>query len=242
MKKENMKIKEIITFEDKANAIEYICNSLFDFGENGEITDYSPYYIEPAQVCAIINYFVEGIEFEDGESVYDVAIADKEINDIVNQFFIKNTTTAKNTKLTYPQEIMKFVMSHVVEKVEYMKQKAIHAPSYRKDMVGEALVDLINVLSDKAEELNVSEANKFIEKYNSPDKSMEDIAKQFMKDEYEKRMGELKENKNESDSIVKDTNESIPEESTSISPKHKLTQAEEFLAKYQEIERRNKSK
>ena len=55
-------------------------------------------------------------------------------------------------------------------------------------------------------------------------------------------MGELKENKNESDSIVKDTNESIPEESTSISPKHKLTQAEEFLAKYQEIERRNKSK
>lgn len=242
MKKENMKIKEIITFEDKANAIEYICNSLFDFGENGEITDYSPYYIEPAQVCAIINYFVEGIEFEDGESVYDVAIADKEINDIVNQFFIKNTTTAKNTKLTYPQEIMKFVMSHVVEKVEYMKQKAIHAPSYRKDMVGEALVDLINVLSSKAEELNVSEANKFIKKYNSPDKSMEDIAKQFMKDEYEKRMGELKENKNESDSIVKDTNESIPEESTSISPKHKLTQAEEFLAKYQEIERRNKSK
>lgn len=242
MKKENMKIKEIITFEDKANAIEYICNSLFDFGENGEITDYSPYYIEPAQVCAIINYFVEGIEFEDGESVYDVAIADKEINDIVNQFFIKNTTTAKNTKLTYPQEIMKFVMSHVVEKVEYMKQKTIHAPSYRKDMVGEALVELINVLSDKAEELNVSEANKFIEKYNSPDKSMEDIAKQFMKDEYKKRMGELKENKNESDSIVKDTNESIPEESTSISPKHKLTQAEEFLAKYQEIERRNKSK
>ena len=37
--------------------------------------------------------------------------------------------------------ILKFVMSHVVEKVEYMKQKAIHAPSYRKDMVGEALVD-----------------------------------------------------------------------------------------------------
>lgn len=42
-----------------------------------------------------MNYFVEGIEFEDGESVYDVAIADKEVNDIVNQFFIKNNTTAK---------------------------------------------------------------------------------------------------------------------------------------------------
>lgn len=191
MKKNNFKVKENITFEDKANAIEYISNSLFDFDEEGEIIDYSPYYIEPAQVCAIINYFVEGIEFEDGESVYDVAIADKEINDIVNQFFIKNTTTAKNPKLTYPQEIMKFVMSHVVEKVEYMKQKAIHAPSYRKDMVGEALVDLINVLSSKAEELNVSEANKFIEKYNSPDKSMEDIAKQFMKEEFEKRTAEL---------------------------------------------------
>jgi hypothetical protein len=240
MKKENMKIKEIITFEDKANAIEYICNSLFDFGENGEITDYSPYYIEPAQVCAIINYFVEGIEFEDGESVYDVAIADKEINDIVNQFFIKNTTTAKNPKLTYPQEVMKFVMSHVVEKVEYMKQKAIHAPSYRKDMVGEAIVELINVLAEKANELNVSEANKFIEKYNNPDSSLEDFAKQFMKDEYEKRMEELKENKNESSSIVKD-NDEFPEEPT-VPAEHKPKQAEEFLAKYKEIERRNKSK
>ena len=240
MKKNNFKVKENITFEDKANAIEYICNSLFDFDEEGDIIDYSPYYIEPAQVCAIMNYFVEGIEFENEESVYDVAIADKEINDIVNQFFIKNTTTAKNPKLTYPQEVMKFVMSHVVEKVEYMKQKAIHAPSYRKDMVGEAIVELINVLAEKANELNVSEANKFIEKYNDPDTSLEDFAKQFMKDEYEKRMEELKENKNESGSIVKDADES-PEE-PSVPAKHKLTQAEEFLAKYKEIEHRNKSK
>ena len=168
MKKNNFKVKENITFEDKANAIEYISNSLFDFDEEGEIIDYSPYYVEPAQVCAILNYFVDGIEFENGESIYDIAVADKEVNEIVNQFFLK-PTTVKNPKLTYQQEVMKFVMSHVVEKVEYMKQKAIHAPSYRKDMVGEALVDLINVLSSKAEELNVSEANKFIEKYNSPD-------------------------------------------------------------------------
>ena len=240
MKKENMKIKEIITFEDKANAIEYICNSLFDFGENGEITDYSPYYIEPAQVCAILNYFVEGIEFENGESIYDVAVADKEVNDVVNQFFLKSTT-AKNPKLTYPQEVMKFVMSHVVEKVEYMKQKAIHAPSYRKDMVGEAIVELINVLAEKANELNVSEANKFIEKYNNPDSSLEDFAKQFMKDEYEKRMEELNEKEKNRVSIVKTEKESEPEELTS-STKNNLTQAEEFLAKYQEIERRNKTK
>lgn len=239
MKKNNFKVKENITFEDKANAIEYICISLFDFDEEGDIIDYSPYYIEPAQVCAIMNYFVEGIEFENEESVYDIAIEDKEVNDVVNSFFLKSTTT-KNPKLTYPQEVMKFVMSHVVEKVEYMKEKAIHIPTYRKDMVGEAIVELINVLVEKANELNVSEANKFIEKYNDPDTSLEDFAKQFMKDEYEKRMEELKENKNESGSIVKDADES-PEE-PSVPAKHKLTQAEEFLAKYKEIERRNKSK
>ena len=96
MKKENMKIKEIITFEDKANAIEYICNSLFDFGENGEITDYSPYYIEPAQVCAIMNYFVEGIEFEDGESVYDVAIADKEVKSVFHQEYYNSKKSKIN--------------------------------------------------------------------------------------------------------------------------------------------------
>lgn len=239
MKKNNFKVKENITFEDKANAIEYICISLFDFDEEGDIIDYSPYYIEPAQVCAILNYFVEGIEFENGESIYDVAVADKEVNDVVNQFFLK-PTTAKNSKLTYQQEVMKFVMSHVVEKVEYMRQKSIHAPLCRKDMVGEAIVELINVLSEKANELNVSEANKFIEKYNDPDTSFEDFAKQFMKDEYEKRMEELKENKNESGSIVKDADES-PEE-PAVPVEHKLTQAEEFLAKYKEIEHRNKSK
>lgn len=239
MKKNNFKVKENIAFEDKANAIEYICNSLFDFDEYGEVIDYSPYYIEPAQVCAIMNYFVEGIEFENEESVYDIAIEDKEVNDVVNQFFLK-PTTAKNSKLTYQQEVMKFVMSHVVEKVEYMRQKSIHAPLCRKDMVGEAIVELINVLSEKANELNVSEANKFIEKYNDPDTSFEDFAKQFMKDEYEKRMEELKENKNESGSIVKDADES-PEE-PAVPVEHKLTQAEEFLAKYKEIEHRNKSK
>ena len=78
MKKNNFKVKENITFEDKANAIEYISNSLFDFDEEGEIIDYSPYYVEPAQVCAILNYFVDGIEFENGESIYDVAVADKD--------------------------------------------------------------------------------------------------------------------------------------------------------------------
>lgn len=207
MNKNNFKVKEIITFEDRANAIEYICNSLFDFNEEGEITDYSPYYIEPAQVCAILNYFVEGIEFESGESVYDVAVADKEVNDIINQFFLKSTTTAKNPKLTYPQEVMKFVMSHVLEKVEYMKQKAIHAPSYRKDMVGEAIVEFINVLSEKTNELNVSEANKFIEKYNAPDKSMEDIAKQFMKEEFERRTAELESANKNTRPNVKPNNE-----------------------------------
>ena len=53
-------------------------------------------------------------------------------------------------------------------------------------------------------------------------------------------MEELKENKNESSSIVKDSDESSEE--PAISAEHKLTQAEEFLAKYKEIERRNKSK
>lgn len=240
MKKNNFKVKENITFEDKANAIEYICNSLFDFDEYGEVIDYSPYYIEPAQVCAIMNYFVEGIEFENEESVYDIAIEDKEVNDVVNSFFLKSTT-AKNPKLTYPQEVMKFVMSHVVEKVEYMKEKAIHIPTYRKDMVGEAIVELINVLVEKANELNVSEANKFIEKYNNLDSSLEDFAKQFMKDEYEKRMEELKENEKTRVSIVKDDEKSTPEESTT-STENNLTQAEKFLAKYQEIERRNKTK
>lgn len=226
MKKNNFKVKENITFEDKANAIEYISNSLFDFDEEGEIIDYSPYYIEPAQVCAILNYFVEGIEFEEGESIYDVAIADKEVNDIVNQFFLKSTSTAKNPKLTYTQEVMKFVMSHVVEKVEYMKQKSVHSPLCRKDMVGEAIVEFINILSSKAGELNVSEANKFIEKYNAPDATMKDIAQELLKEEYEKRIKE-----------IENDEESIPDGLT-VSTDNNITKAEEFLEKYKEIENR----
>ena len=56
-----------------------------------------------------------------------------------------------------------------------------------------------------------------------------------------KLMEELNEKEKNRVSIVKTEKESEPEELIS-STKNNLTQAEEFLAKYQEIERRNKTK
>ena len=82
MKIENLKIKENISFDDKVMAVDYIVGRLFEFDEDGFVSDYAPYYMEPAQVEAIVTFFMEGISFEDGETIYDSVIQNEEVNAI----------------------------------------------------------------------------------------------------------------------------------------------------------------
>lgn len=106
MKKNNVRIKNNITLTDKINAINGIVSCYFTDGE------YTPYYSEMAQVIASVTYFMEGIEFEDGDDIYSSVIQDEEILNIVDDIITG--------------EDMTFVMKNVKDKVDFIKQQIIH--------------------------------------------------------------------------------------------------------------------
>lgn len=118
MIKENMRIKENITLLDKIDAVESIVSSYFTDD------DYTPYYVEMAEVIAVVTYFIEGITFEDNDSIYDLYNEDKELRDLVEQFIIDDISMMESTS---ELEIMRWVRNQVFDKVDFTKENIIHS-------------------------------------------------------------------------------------------------------------------
>lgn len=183
MKIENLKIKENISFEDKVMAIDYIVGRLFEFDEDGFVSDYAPYYMEPAQVEAIVTFFMEGISFEDGETIYDSAIQNEEVNAMIDSFFVKSK---RKTTLSYQQQVMRFVMECVAEKLQFMKQLYLNRILTQRDSLGEFL----DHLSKKINELDVSKfngidmnaMNQFMNTVSATNGDVEKIAKAYVRE------------------------------------------------------------
>ena len=127
MKKDNVRIKENISFVDKVNVIKEIVASYFVAG------NYTPYYRERATVIAIVNNFIEGIEFETEEEVYDSVCEDIEIMEIVEKF-----------KTTHH---MCMINKNVDDIVEFEKQRIIHGSS-DLETIAEFCKMISNVLSN----------------------------------------------------------------------------------------------
>lgn len=127
MKKDNVRIKENISFVDKVNVIKEIVISYFVAG------NYTPYYRERATVIAIVNNFIEGIEFETEEEVYDSVCEDIEIMEIVEKF-----------KTTHH---MCMINKNVDDIVEFEKQRIIHGSS-DLETIAEFCKMISNVLSN----------------------------------------------------------------------------------------------
>lgn len=138
MKKNNVRIKNNITFTEKINAINDIVSCYFIDGE------YTPYYSEMAQVIASVTYFMEGIEFEDEDDIYSSVIQDEEILNIINDII-----SSKD---------MAFVMKNVKDKVDFIKQQIIHSHA---DM--DKIIEVCNVIIDALEnfsKLDLTELSK----------------------------------------------------------------------------------
>lgn len=124
MKKINPQIKNEFTLkmQDEVDAIEMIADMFFrevtDKDGNTE-TKYTPYLEKIGQVNAIVRYFLEGIEFEDGEDVYDAVMEDKNIEPLVMKFMIPYGE--KITNPTREQKIMGQIMDKVYDIVEFRK-------------------------------------------------------------------------------------------------------------------------
>lgn len=138
MKKGKIEIKKNISMVDKVNAINLIVSSYFTDGE------YTPYYSDMAQVMAVVTYFIEGIEFEEGEDIYNAVMQDEELNDMVHDILFEDD--------------MIFVKDNAKDKVEFIKQKIIHSHA---DM--DKIIEVCNVIIDSLEnfsKLNIKEMKK----------------------------------------------------------------------------------
>lgn len=145
MKKNNIKIKEVIdvTFSDKVNAILEIASSCF-------VNDmYTPYYREMAEIIAIATSFIEGLEFEENESIYTEVIKDPQVMNLVKLFY--NPTTEIHN-------IMEYVNEQVDDIVEFEKQKLIH-----KHADTDKIVEACNIIIDSFSnfsKLNIGQMTK----------------------------------------------------------------------------------
>lgn len=183
MKIGNLKVKENISFDDKVMAVDYIVSRLFEFDEDGFVSDYVPYYMEPAQVEAIVTFFMEGIYFEDGETIYDSVIQNEEVNAMIDSFFVKSK---RKTTLSYQQQVMRFIMECVAEKLQFMKQLYLNRILTSRDSLGEFL----DRLSKKIDELDVTKfnaidmnaMNQFMNTISSTNGDMEKIAKAYVQE------------------------------------------------------------
>lgn len=129
MLKDNMRIKESITLQDRINAIETIVSFYFMDG------DYTPYYKDEGEISAVIRNFIDGIEFEKGESVFAAYYNDEDLRKLVNVFILKpvfEDTDDEEEKKTQDSirecyNMMEIIREYVVDKVEFEKQKYLHA-------------------------------------------------------------------------------------------------------------------
>lgn len=129
MIKDNMRIKETITFEDKANAIETIVSFYFVGG------DYTPYYRDEGEISAVIRNFIDGVEFEKGESIFAAYRNDDDLRKLVNMFILKPVDKEPESEederiqnsIRELYNMMETIREYVADKVEFEKQKYLHA-------------------------------------------------------------------------------------------------------------------
>ena len=112
MKVENLKVKENIGADEIVGAIEYISNACFANG------GYNPYFLQYGQKMAIFNFFIEGVELEEGDTIFN-AINHPDIKRLISKFF-------GDVRVSKEAVIMNDVMTNAKEVIEFKKQRLIH--------------------------------------------------------------------------------------------------------------------
>lgn len=116
MKKDNVRIKNNITIVDEISAIESIVSYYFTDGE------YTPYYAEMGKITAVAQNFLDGVEFEAEDYVYECVMTNDDLYKCVNKFLVPSAI--KSDAQYYSR--MERIMKQVDDIVEFQKQRIIH--------------------------------------------------------------------------------------------------------------------
>ena len=157
MKKIDPQIKNYFTLkmQDEIDAIEMIADMFFRDIEDDDgniTTKYTPYLEKIGQVNAIVRYFLTGVEFDDGEDVYDAVMEDKDIEPLVKKFMVPYGE--KIEEPTREQKIMGQIMDKVYDMIEFRKAKMIAQAQNESNAI---LTYKILELTEKEHEKNEKE-------------------------------------------------------------------------------------
>ena len=133
MKITELNIKENITPDTIAEVIEYISNACFVSGT------YNPYYQSFAERMAIVQYFLDGIEFEDGDSLFVICELD-DVKKLINKFY-------GDERFSEQAKLMNIIRENVKEVVDYKKQRMIHGAD-ALESIAKAVEKFDNYISD----------------------------------------------------------------------------------------------
>lgn len=218
MIKNNVKVKDRLSMDEKINATIYLTSSYFIDGE------YTPYYREISDIVVFFKYAVEGLEFEKStdesgeiveESIYDCVVNDKELLNLYNR-----------TMCSYDDNSIKKqfeeINTIVNDMVEFEKQRLIHKTTPIEEKVLEILdkesqrLDLQMKFLEEAdilqkEQIKQTEYNNKLAELMTPEETVEFsrvmVDKGFDSDEISKKLMEKffaqKDYKNDTPPIVK---------------------------------------
>lgn len=211
-----LKIKENITPDLIAQAIEYISNSCFIGGT------YNPYYMGFAERLAIVQYFLDGIEFEEGDSLFVISELD-DVKNLIKKFY-------GDKRFSEQAALMEEVRENVKEVVEFKKQRLIHGAdaieSIAKnieDITGRlnefgnfignldvALGNLVNLDLSAVNKEDVESARKLTEKFANGD--MAKALKEAANFDIDKASQEIIDAKNEQIKKLEERNKELERE------------------------------
>lgn len=179
-----VKIKENITIYDLANVIETVVSFIIR-KENGKIK-YRPYYKELGLNIAIIQYLIDGIEFEKDDDTDDILSyinEHYELSNIINGFIQYN-------------DHYSFIMDNVDDIVEQKKQE-YSAPDFadikellKKSITQEQTLNDLNIKLAKKQNTLLSQqirANEYQEKMmeTMTPEEMTELNKKFLSEEFD---------------------------------------------------------
>ena len=147
MKKKNIRIKNNITFIDQIAAIDMVVNSAFTDGK------YTPFFVRKTLIESIVVHFIDGIEFDENEIIYDAVFLDKEILDLVGKFFategMADEDKEKNAEYINIQE---FVAENAMSIIEFEKEKVLNCTN-SKERLYQDINDIASSITEIAKNI-----------------------------------------------------------------------------------------
>jgi len=154
MIKNNPRYKTEIKVAEKIGATNLIFNSYFNEDETTGTTEFTPYYREIAQVHAFAEFFLDGVEFEENDDIYESVISDDELKEKYQE-----CSSLNNCFLN--------ILSDVYEMVNFKKEQIIHSKKSSMDEIFDMVSNLLSTLNDKAKEIDTKKLEKILKKLNA---------------------------------------------------------------------------